>query len=124
MQPPRTKNQKPRPIVVRRRQRWNGRAVTIEPDPDLPGGFVVRGALPQRWIRQTAFENDEAVGYLADRLNRAGVEEALFEAGAVAGATVVIGPRDNAVVFDWDPTLTAGHGHAAGPRGTDWRLEG
>ena len=30
---------------------------------------------PERWVRQTDFTNDEAVGYLADRLARLGVEE-------------------------------------------------
>ena len=48
---------------------------------------------PERWVRQTDFGNDEAVGYLADRLARLGVEEALLEAGAEAGAEVVIGER-------------------------------
>jgi Obg family GTPase CgtA-like protein len=28
----------------------------------------VRGEKPERWVRQTDFDNDEAVGYLADRL--------------------------------------------------------
>ena len=51
------------------------------------------GERPRRWVDQTDFSNDEAVGYLADRLGRLGVEEALFKAGAVAGATVVIGAR-------------------------------
>jgi len=74
-------------------------------------------------VRQTDFSNDEAVGYLADRLARLGVEEALFEAGAVAGAEVVIGDDDSGVVFDWEPTLIAGAGAAAAPRGTDRRLE-
>jgi GTP-binding protein len=73
-------------------------------------------------VRQTDFSNDEAVGYLADRLGRAGVEEALFKAGAVAGATVLIGPKDNAVVFDWEPTLVAG-AELLGARGTDLRLD-
>ena len=36
------------------------------------------------WVRQTDFTNDEAVGYLADRLQRAGSREALLKAGAVA----------------------------------------
>ena len=58
---------------------------------------------PRRWILQTDFSNDEAVGYLADRLARLGVEEALAEAGAAPGAEVLIGEDDNAVVFDWDP---------------------
>ena len=43
--------------------------------------FVVRGAKPRRWIQQTDFGNDEAVGYLADRLARLGVEEALRRRG-------------------------------------------
>ena len=84
--------------------------------------FRVRGSRPERWVRQTDFGNDEAVGYLADRLARLGVEEALFEAGAWAGAEVVIGDGDSAVVFDWDPTLHAGAAVAGGPRGTDPRL--
>jgi GTP-binding protein len=84
--------------------------------------FRIEGERPTRWVRQTDFSNDEAVGYLADRLNRAGVEEALFKAGAVAGATVVIGPKDNAVVFDWEPTLVAG-AELLGARGTDLRLD-
>ena len=84
--------------------------------------FRILGAKPQRWVRQTDFANDEAVGYLADRLARLGVEEQLFKAGAVAGSTVVIGPGDDAVVFDWEPTLV-GTDMAVGPRGTDLRLE-
>jgi GTPase len=87
------------------------------------GGYLIRGDKPARWVRQTDFANDEAVGYLADRLARLGVEEALAEAGAEPGDTVLIGDLDDAVVFDWDPTLPAGSGHASGPRGTDWRVE-
>lgn len=91
---------------------------------NTPDGEVFRidGERPTRWVRQTDFSNDEAVGYLADRLGRAGVEQALFAAGAVAGATVLIGPKDDAVVFDWEPTLVAG-AELLGARGTDLRLE-
>ena len=84
--------------------------------------FRIIGERPTRWVRQTDFTNDEAVGYLADRLNRLGVEEQLFKAGAVPGSTVLIGPEDNAVVFDWEPTMAAG-AELLGPRGTDLRLE-
>src|SRR5690242_11433070 len=84
--------------------------------------FRIEGERPTRWVRQTDFSNDEAVGYLADRLGRLGVEEALFKAGAVAGATVLIGPADNAVVFDWEPTMAAG-AELLGARGTDLRLD-
>jgi GTP-binding protein len=87
-------------------------------------GFVVRGAKPERWVRQTDFTNDEAVGYLADRLNRLGVEDELAKAGAVEGDAVTIGD----VTFDFVPTLPAGTLTAEetaglGGRGTDHRLE-
>jgi GTPase len=83
--------------------------------------FRVVGAKPRRWIQQTDFSNDEAVGYLADRLARLGVEESLAEAGAQPGAEVLIGDEDDSVVFDWDPKPRAGAGF--GPRGTDPRLQ-
>ncbi len=89
--------------------------------------FVVFGEKPMRWVRQTDFSNPEAVGYLADRLARLGVEEKLYEVGAKEGDTVLIGEDDDAVVFDWEPTLRAGAEHLtgpAGPRGSDVRLDG
>src|ERR671913_243826 len=64
---------------------------TVERDPDDDIGFVVRGVRPERWVRQTDFTNDEAVGFLADRLNRLGVEEQLAKAGAREGDAVTIG---------------------------------
>ena len=75
--------------------------------------FFVRGDKPRRWVRQTDFGNDEAVTYLADRLARLGVEEALAKAGAQAGDEVLIGDDNNAVVFDWDPDVRAGTKAAA-----------
>jgi GTP-binding protein len=94
---------------------------TVERDDE---GFVVRGVRPERWVRQTDFSNDEAVGYLADRLNRLGVEDALAKAGAEEGDAVTIG----GVTFDFEPTLPAGTLTAEetaglGGRGTDNRLE-
>ena len=99
-----------------------GFTVTRERGPDGPY-FRVRGPRPERWVRQTDFSNDEAVGYLADRLARLGVEDALREHGAEPGDEVVIGPEDDAVVFDWEPFVQAG-GEMLGPRGSDPRLEG
>ena len=61
------------------------------------------------------------MGYLADRLAKLGIEEALAKAGAAAGAEVLIGDEENAVVFDWDPDLPAERA-GLGPRGTDRRL--
>ncbi|GAA1868387.1 GTPase ObgE [Myceligenerans crystallogenes] len=84
--------------------------------------FEVRGEKPERWVKQTDFNNDEAVGYLADRLERIGVEDQLFKAGAIAGDEVRIGDPTNAVVFDWEPTLQTGP-ELLGARGTDLRFE-
>ncbi|MEU2245685.1 GTPase ObgE [Streptomyces sp. NPDC019224] len=95
-----------------------GFTVTLEED----GIYRVRGEKPERWVRQTDFNNDEAVGYLADRLNRLGVEDELRKAGARAGDGVAIGAEDNAVVFDWEPTVSAG-AEMLGRRGEDHRLE-
>ncbi len=86
--------------------------------------YAVHGVKPARWVRQTDFGNDEAVGYLADRLARLGVEDKLLEAGAQAGDEVVIGEGEQAVLFDWEPTMAAGAELLHGRRGTDLRLEG
>ncbi|CCI51577.1 GTPase ObgE [Nostocoides jenkinsii] len=94
----------------------------IREEQDGETVFRVVGERTTRWVRQTDFNNDEAVGYLADRLQRAGVEEALLKAGAVSGSTVLIGPVDNAVVFDWEPTMVGG-AELLGGRGTDARFE-
>jgi GTP-binding protein len=90
----------------------------------IDAGWRVTGAKPERWVRQTDFGNDEAVGYLADRLNRLGVEERLVELGAQVGDDVVIGGDDDAVVFEFDPTVLAGAETMLGRRGHDIRLEG
>jgi GTP-binding protein len=85
--------------------------------------YRVLGGKPERWVAQTDFANDEAVGYLADRLQKLGVEDALFEAGAQAGSTVVIG-RGDGVVFDWEPTLSSAAELMVAPRGSDPRITG
>ncbi len=92
---------------------------TVDHDPDDDTGFVVRGERPERWVRQTDFNNTEAVGYLADRLARLGVEEALARAGAVPGCPVTIG----GVTFDWEPSTPAGIAVMMHNRGSDPRLE-
>ncbi|WP_137989330.1 GTPase ObgE [Streptomyces vilmorinianum] len=96
-----------------------GFTVTYDEAEDV---YRVRGEKPERWVRQTDFNNDEAVGYLADRLNRLGVEDELMKAGARAGDGVAIGSEDNAVVFDWEPSMMAG-AEMLGRRGEDHRLE-
>jgi GTP-binding protein len=106
--------------VVLRPEAVDESGFEITADPDQPDGFLVHGHRPERWIRQTNFDNAEAVGYLADRLARLGVEDALARAGAVAGSPVTIG----GVTFDWEPSTPAGAAAVRfGSRGTDSRLD-
>jgi GTP-binding protein len=107
------------PRVVVRPQAVGDSGFTVTPDPEIDGGFIVRGERPERWIRQTAFDNDEAVGYLGDRLARLGVEEELARAGAVPGCPVTIGD----MTFDWEPSTPAGVAMTMSGRGTDMRLD-
>ena len=107
------------PIIVRPKAVAGKRDFVIEADPDNEDGYIVRGEKPERWILQTDFENDEAVGYLGDRLARLGVEEALYKAGATPGCDVTIGH----VTFEWEPLTIAGVDTQLTGRGTDIRLE-
>jgi GTP-binding protein len=106
--------------------------IVIRPKPVNETGFTVEfeddkyfvvGIQPERWVRQTDFANDEAIGYLADRLARLGVEAALLKIGAQAGDTIVIGRGDRGVLFDFDPAVKAGAELMMGRRGTDLRFE-
>ena len=105
-----------RPKALSRRGEDGG--VEVVRDPMYPEGWLVTGEKVERWVRQTDFENDEAVGYLSDRLNKAGVEDMLRKAGAHEGDTVTIGE----ISFDWEPTI-GGDPTLAG-RGQDARLGG
>ena len=114
------------PVEVPRRRRRKGESDEFEirrEERNLEPLFRVRGFKPERWVAQTDFQNDEAVGYLADRLQRVGVEDGLFKAGATPGDAVVIGDDATGVVFDWEPTVSTGAELLAGPRGTDLRLQ-
>lgn len=105
-----------RPKALSRRGEDGG--VEVVRDPMYPEGWLVTGEKVERWVRQTDFENDEAVGYLSDRLNKAGVEDMLRKAGAHEGDTVTIGE----ISFDWEPSI-GGDPTLAG-RGQDARLGG
>ena len=110
--------------IVLRPQAVDDSGFTVVKNGD--DSFSVFGAKVVRWVRQTNFKNAEAVGYLADRLAQLGVEKELFKKGAVAGSEVRIGDGDDAVVFDWEPTIEAGAEQLAGflhRRGEDSRLE-
>ncbi len=100
--------------------------VTRDPEASTEAGqtaWRVRGEKPERWVRQTDFSNDEAVGFLADRLNRLGVEDRLLALGAVEGDAVVIGAGENPVVFDFKPMVDAGATVLGSRRGEDERFE-
>jgi GTP-binding protein len=107
------------PRIVVRPPSVDSEQFSVEADPEEDGAFIVHGVRPERWIRQTDFGNDEAVGYLADRLARLGVEARLAALGASAGASVTIGD----VTFDWEPTTAAGVEMVPTGRGSDPRLE-
>jgi GTP-binding protein len=107
----------PRRIVLRPEPVAGKAEFTIAREGDL---WRVRGAKPERWVKQTDFGNAEAVGYLADRLNRIGIEEQLLELGARAGDGVAIGGAD-AVIFDFAPQVEIG-GEILSRRGEDQRF--
>ncbi|AGW41563.1 GTPase ObgE [Leifsonia xyli subsp. cynodontis DSM 46306] len=111
---------RPRIVVRPKTVDDSGFVVTVEGGSAGPV-YRVLGVKPERWVAQTDFQNDEAIGYLADRLAKLGVEDQLVRSGAVAGSTVVIG-RENGVVFDWEPTLTSTAELISSPRGTDARI--
>jgi len=110
----------PERVVIR--PRGSKKDFTIRVEGGTYGNvYRILGEKPVRWVQQTDFQNEEAVGYLADRLEKLGVEDELFRLGAVQGSTVVIGEGDS-IVFDWEPTMTSAAEAMAAPRGTDPRL--
>lgn len=113
-----------RPRVVRRPRAVDERAFDVVAEGRSEGTlYRILGEKPERFVQQTDFDNDEAVGYLSDRLGALGIDEALFEAGATPGDAVVIGPGEG-MVFDWEPTISSAGYTAGAPRGVDERLGG
>lgn len=113
----------PKRIVIRPKPVDGGVEFTVAKQGDGEGGFVwrVRGDKPERWVRQTDFTNPEAVGYLADRFARLGIEDELLALGALAGDAVAIGGGDDPVVFDFAPQVDVG-AEILSRRGEDHRL--
>ncbi|MDO5746435.1 MAG: GTPase ObgE [Actinomycetaceae bacterium] len=81
--------------------------------------YLVLADNVERWVVQTDFSNEEAIGYLAERLKNGGVEDRLIDAGAQEGDRVVIG--EEGVVFDFEPHMAAG-AELLSARGTAERL--
>jgi len=113
----------PKRIVIRPAPVAGGPEFSIRKQGDGEGGFVwrVRGDKPERWVRQTDFGNGEAVGYLADRFARLGIEQQLLALGARAGDAVAIGSGEHPVVFDFAPQVDIG-AELLSRRGEDQRL--
>jgi GTP-binding protein len=108
-----------RPRIVLRPRAVDDAGFTVQADPQEDGAFVVRGDKPERWVKQTDFDNDEAVGYLADRLQRLGVETELAKLGAERGASVTIG----GVSFEFEPPGAVADDYLPTRRGFDVRFE-
>lgn len=96
--------------------------------------WEVIGEKPRKWVLQTPMSNDEAVGYLADRLAKIGIENELEKMGATEDDEVRISlksPRvnyltqkDEYYAFEYNPELSAGAEILySAKRGEDLRLE-
>jgi GTPase len=66
-------------------------AFTVEPVDDY---FVVHGAQLERLFAKADLDNEDAVAYLQQVVERAGLNDALRRAGAVPGDTVVLGAHE------------------------------
>ena len=58
------------------------------------GHFVVRGVQMERLFAKADLDNEDAVAYLQQVIERAGLNEALRRAGAVPGDTVIVGEAE------------------------------
>ncbi|WP_353651418.1 GTPase ObgE [Nakamurella sp. A5-74] len=103
--------------VVVRPKAVNEEQFVVAPDPATPGGFIVTGVRPERWIRQTDFNNEEAIGFLADRLAKIGIEDELARQGAQAGCPVTVA----GITFDFEPMAATAVVPLSG-RGLDERV--
>ena len=111
-----------RPRIIRRPKPVDAPAFEVVKESTHEGPrFRILGEKPERFVWQTDFANEEAVGYLSDRLDALGIDDALFAAGATPGDTVVIGPGAQ-MEFDWEPTLAGSAETQRAPRGQDERL--
>jgi GTP-binding protein len=80
--------------------RTERRALSVGRDDD--GAWRVTGGSVERWVAMCDLGNPQAVAYLQERLDRAGVERLLAEAGATPGDDVRIGEK----TFEWWPSTT------------------
>jgi GTP-binding protein len=92
-------------VEARRRQEVRGFEL-FKSDPlrlsvsrDETGAWRITGGAAERWVAMTDMSNPDGVAYLQSRLERAGVEKLLGEAGARPGDEVRIGDA----VLEWWP---------------------
>jgi GTP-binding protein len=85
-------------ILARPVLRPLGDSQTIEVT-QVDGTWRLRSPRIERWVVMTDLENEEAVRYLQSRMTRAGVDQALMDAGAERGDAVEIA----GAVFDFEP---------------------
>jgi GTP-binding protein len=78
--------------------RTERRALSVGRDED--GAWRVTGGSVERWVAMCDLGNPQGVAYLQERLDRAGVERLLSEAGATPGDDVRIGDK----TFEWWPS--------------------
>ena len=64
---------------------------TVEREAEL---FVVRGVQIERLFAKADLDNEDAVAYLQQLIERAGLNDALRKAGATPGDTVVVGAQE------------------------------
>jgi len=64
---------------------------TVERDGEL---FVVRGVQIERLFAKADLDNEDAVAYLQQLIERAGLNDALRKAGVTPGDTVVVGAQE------------------------------
>jgi len=82
--------------------RTERRALSVGRDDD--GAWRVTGGSVERWVAMCDLGNPQAVAHLQERLDRAGVERLLSEAGANPGDDVRIGEK----AFEWWPSTSQG----------------
>jgi GTP-binding protein len=80
--------------------RTERRALSVGRDDD--GAWRVTGGSVERWVAMCDLGNPQAVAYLQERLDRAGVERLLSQAGATPGDDVRIGEK----TFEWWPSTS------------------
>ena len=101
-------------IVLRPPSRRRRRRLHRDRDRATAGGCAAPS--PSAGCGRPTSATTRRSGFLADRLNRLGVEARLVELGADEGDAVLIGDPDDAVVFDFKPGIDAGAEILAPPR--------